>query len=62
MLYQNPAKAYPSQDTRGQMSVQNHDDDRDATTSQVSHQPPPNYRAATGPSSSMGHPGKAQYP
>lgn len=63
VLYQNPAKDYSSPNPHGQMSVQNHDEDRDfANTSQMTHQPPPNYRAATGPSSSVGSPGKAQYP
>jgi len=59
VLYQNPAKNYPSQDPRGQMSVQNHDDDAN-TSSHLAHQPPPNYRAATGPSN--GSPRKAQFP
>jgi hypothetical protein len=62
VLYQNPAnKDYPPQ---GQMSVQNNIDDADtvyARSSTITHQPPPNYRAATGPSvspSTVGSPGK----
>ena len=50
VLYQNPAvppKDYSPHDPRGQMSVQNHDEPDYASTS---HHPPPNYRAATGPS------------
>ena len=49
VLYQNPAlppKDY-SHDPHGQMAIQNHDEPDYASTS---HQPPPNYRAATGPS------------
>jgi len=55
VLYQNPALPPKNYDTRGQMSVQNNDE-RDTVASQMTHNPPPNYRAATG--SSVGSPGK----
>jgi len=66
VLYQNPShhKDYNSQDLRGgQMAVQNRNDDEMtdyARSSQITHHPPPNYRAATGPSdpSSVGSQGK----
>ena len=66
VLYQNPAKDYSSHDPHG-LAVQNHDDEvRSVTSQSTSHQqPPPNYRTAigpSGPSSSVGSPGKAQYP
>ena len=71
VLYQNPAKDYhPSLDPRGQMAVQNlsdNDEPDHSRSSQMTHQPPPNYRTAIGPSappSTVGSPtpGKAQYP
>lgn len=68
VLYQNPAKDYAAQDPRsGQMTVQNLSDEVEyAPSTQTAHQPPPNYRAATGPgpASSVGSrsQGKAQYP
>jgi hypothetical protein len=60
VLYQNPTqppKNYSPQDLRRQMSVQNHDEPDYASTT---HPPPPNYRAATGPGSSVGESGKAR--
>jgi len=64
VLYQNPALPANnySQVPREQMSVQNrHDDEPDyASTSQATHQAPPNYRTATG--ASTGSPTKARYP
>jgi len=65
VLYQNPAKDYSGQDTHGQMTVQNlADEPTYAPSTQTTRQPPPNYRAATGPTSSVGSrsQGKAQYP
>jgi hypothetical protein len=65
VLYQNPAKDYSAaQDPRRQMTVQNIADEAEyAPSTQTSHQPPPNYRAATGPSSvGSRSQGKAQYP
>lgn len=64
VLYQNPAKDYSSQDPR-QMTVQNNVEPEYSPSSQTSHQPPPNYRTAmgpSGPSSSVGAPTKARYP
>ena len=66
VLYQNPAKDYSSDiPPSGQMTVQNLGDEPEyARSVQTTHQPPPNYRAATGPASSVGSrsQGKAQYP
>jgi len=59
VLYQNPTGSNKNfaQDQRAQMSVQNHGEDDVADYASTSHQPPPNYRAATGPSPT----GKANY-
>ena len=45
------AKNQPSQEPRGQISGQDHDDDANTLQSRSTNRPP-NYRAATGPSSS----------